>query len=118
MGVRAKQSSPSPSLSPSLSSDGLVAFFVVACAWTWLLAVPAALAWMHHAAPSPAAMSCAGLSAFGPLLAALVMAAPRRQLGAVFGRWKTNPLWIVAALFTPMAIHLVAGVVATIAGSP
>jgi membrane protease YdiL (CAAX protease family) len=82
-------------------------FFVLACAITWVLAIPAALAWTKHLAPPPYAIACAGLSAFGPLIAAIVVAAPRRELGKVFGRWRTNPLWILAAFFAPAAIHLV-----------
>jgi membrane protease YdiL (CAAX protease family) len=88
--------------------DGLLLFFAVACGWTWLLAAPAAWAWMHHAAPPPVAVACAGLSAFGPLVAALLVAATQRRLGDVFRRWRANPLWLVAALLAPMAIHLVA----------
>jgi membrane protease YdiL (CAAX protease family) len=87
---------------------GLPAFFVFACGITWVLAVPAALAWMRHAAPPPYAVACAGLSAFGPLLAALVVAGRRRELGQVFGRWRTNPAWIVMAFATPLAVHAVA----------
>ena len=49
-------------------------FFAPACAITWVLAAPAALAWMQHQAPPPFALACAGLSAFGPLLAALAIA--------------------------------------------
>jgi membrane protease YdiL (CAAX protease family) len=70
--------------------------------------MPAALAWIHHATPAPHAVACAGLSAFGPLFAALATAGPRGQLGEVFGRWKANPVWIIAALFAPMVVHLMA----------
>jgi membrane protease YdiL (CAAX protease family) len=91
-----------------IRGDGIPAFFTVACLATWVLATPVALAWMHHAAPMPAAVACAGLSAFGPLLAALAIAGPRGELGRVFGRWRANPAWVVAALFAPMTVHLVA----------
>jgi membrane protease YdiL (CAAX protease family) len=90
------------------SNDGLPGFFGIACGLTWLLAAPLALSWMNRAAPPPYAVACAGRSAFGPLVAARAIAGPRKQLGDVFGRWRTNPLWVVLALFAPMAIHVVA----------
>ncbi len=93
---------------PETGGDGTYGFFALAWAWTWLLAAPAARAWMQHRAPPPSAIACAGLSAFGPLLAALAVAGPRRQLREVFGRWRTNPAWIVMALFTPAAVHALA----------
>jgi membrane protease YdiL (CAAX protease family) len=91
-------------------------YFGLACAITWLLAVPAALAWRRHEAPPPYAVACAGLSAFGPMLAALAVAGPRRQLGEVFGRWRTNPAWIVLGLFAPATVHAVATALYTAAG--
>jgi membrane protease YdiL (CAAX protease family) len=63
---------------------------------------------MQHEAPPPYAVACAGLSAFGPLFAALLVAGPRRQLRDVFGRWRTHPAWIVVGLATPAVLHLVA----------
>lgn len=89
-------------------ADGAYGFFALAYAITWLLAAPTALAWMRHATPPPYALACAGLSAFGPLLAALAVAGPRGQLRDVFGRWRTNPGWIVLALFAPLAVHALA----------
>jgi len=83
-------------------------FFSVACALTWLLGLPTAVAWMRHDAPSPLAVACAGLSAFGPLLAALVFVVPERRLGALFGRFRTNPGWVALALAAPFVIHLMA----------
>ena len=92
------------------------AFFTLACAATWLLAAPAARAWLNHQAPSPPAVAGAGLSAFGPLLAAVVVAARRGQLGAVFGRWRTSVGWVALALFGPATIHLAATVLDALAG--
>lgn len=86
----------------------LFAFFALACGLTWVLAAPVSLAWMRHLAPSPSAMACAGLSAFGPLVAALLIAGRQKQLRNVFGHWQSNPAWIVLALFTPMMIHVIA----------
>ncbi len=97
---------------PATGSTG--PFFALSCAVTWVFATPAALAWMRHEAPSPGAVACAGMSAVGPTLAAFVMAASaakgakRRELGAVFGRWRTRLAWIALALFAPAAVHLAA----------
>jgi membrane protease YdiL (CAAX protease family) len=79
-------------------------FLAIAYATTWLLAMPTALAWMRHEVPPPYALACAGLSAFGPSFAALVVG--RRK--DVSYRWRTSPLWVAIALATPAAIHLVA----------
>lgn len=94
--------------SKPVPNGGVFAYFALADAITWLLAVPAALAWMHRRLPPPYAVACAGLSAFGPLLAALAIAGPRRELGRVFGRWRTHPGWVVLALAAPWAVHAVA----------
>lgn len=101
------------------ASDGVALYFALACGITWLLAVPTATAWMGHKTPAPWAVACEGLSAFGPLFAALLVAGPRRQLRDVFGRWRTNPLWIALALLAPVTLHLVAtAVYAVFAGPP
>jgi membrane protease YdiL (CAAX protease family) len=88
--------------------DGLYAYAALACGLTWALAFPTALAWRHHAAPSPAAIASEGLSAFGPLLAVLAVAGPRHRLRAVFGRWRTNPMWLALALVAAPAVHTAA----------
>ncbi len=88
--------------------DGAYEYFVLACAITWLFAVPAAEAWMRGEPAPPYAVACAGLSAFGPLFATLAVAAPRRQLRQVFGRWRTRPGWVALAIVTPFAIHTLA----------
>lgn len=89
-------------------ADGAYAFFALACGITWLLGLPLTLAWVRRVEAPPYALGLAGLSAFGPTLAAVVIAAPRRELGEVFGRWRTSPVWIVVGLLTPIALHLVA----------
>ena len=89
-------------------SDGAFGYFALACAITWLLAIPAARAWMRHEPPPPFAVACAGLSAFGPLLSVLAVAGPRRQLRDVFGRWRTNPAWVALALVSAPVVHAVA----------
>jgi membrane protease YdiL (CAAX protease family) len=70
--------------------------------------MPAAMAWMRREAPPPFAVACAGLSAFGPLLAVLAVAGRRGQLRDAFGRWRTNPAWVALALCAPLAVHAVA----------
>jgi membrane protease YdiL (CAAX protease family) len=89
-------------------SDGTFGYVALACGLTWGFATPAARAWMQHQAPSPFAVACAGLSAFGPLFAALAIAGSRKQLRGVFGRWRTNPAWVVGALFAPLVLHSLA----------
>jgi membrane protease YdiL (CAAX protease family) len=93
---------------PARPASDLYLFFALACGLTWLLAIPAAQAWMRHQAPPPYAIACAGLSAFGPLMAALIVAGRRKQLGGVFGRWRAHPAWILLALFTPFLVHVLA----------
>ena len=100
-------------------ADGAYAYLALACAITWALDLPLALAWRRHLTPAPYAVALAGLGALGPTLAAFAIAAPRRELGQVFGRWRTNPLWIIAALLTAPALHLVATLAeVTLGGQP
>jgi CAAX protease family protein len=89
-------------------TDGVYLYFALACAITWTMAWPAALAWMHHQSPGPLAVAGAGLSAFGPLLAALAVAGRQRQLRQLFGRWRTRPAWVLLALLAAPLVHLVA----------
>lgn len=100
-------------------NSGVFAYFAGACSFTWLLAAPLALAWMRHVDPPPYALACAGLSAFGPLVAALAIAGRQKRLADVFGRWRANPAWVVLALFAPMAIHVMAAALSVaIGGQP
>jgi membrane protease YdiL (CAAX protease family) len=94
-------------------------FFVLACAFTWLMDLSLVTAWMRQT-PVPAyALMLAGLGAFGPTLAAAVVAGRRGELGAVFGRWRTHPAWLVVGLLTPMALHLPATLLEVgLGGSP
>ncbi|HEX7670369.1 MAG TPA: CPBP family intramembrane glutamic endopeptidase, partial [Polyangiaceae bacterium] len=96
-----------------------LAFFVLAWGITWTFAMPAASAWMRREAPGPLAVACAGLSAFGPLLAAVALSLGRTPLGDVFGRWRAAPGWIVLSLAAPFLIHAVStGVYAALGGHP
>jgi len=93
-------------------------YFALACATTWLLALPVASAWMRHAVPPPYAIACAGLSAFGPLFATLAVTT-RLERRDVFGRWKANPPWVLLSLFACAAIHLTATLLfALLGGQP
>jgi len=83
-------------------------FFVLACAITWLLDLPLALSWWSQTPPPAYAMTMVGLGALGPTLAALIVAAPRRELRDGFGRWRTRPTWVVLGLLLPPAVQLLA----------
>ncbi len=88
----------------------MIAFFSLACGLTWLLALPLTYSWIQQTVPPAYAMPMAGLSAFGPTLAAVAIAWPRGELRSVFARWRAPLVWVVLGLFTPMALHLVANV--------
>ena len=88
--------------------DGTVAYCVLACLITWALAAPADLCFLARVPLPPLLLAAAGLSAFGPLIAALLTAAPRGQVRAMFRPWSTPPIWIVLALLAPLATHLAA----------
>jgi uncharacterized protein len=84
------------------------AYFALACAITWLLDLPYVLAMVRHVAPPPYALPLTGLGAFGPTLAALAIAARRRELRDVFGRWRTHPIWILVGLGLLFPLHIAA----------
>lgn len=89
-------------------TGGVTGFTVLACALTWGLTVPVALAWTRHEPPSPFAIATVGLSAFGPLIAALIFAARRGALRETFGRWRTRLGWVALALVAAPTLHMVA----------
>jgi uncharacterized protein len=91
---------------PEAGRNDAYLFFALACGITWVLDLPLVLAWATNAAPPPYAMPMVGLGACGPTLAAFAIAARRHQLRGVFGRWRTNPIWIVVGLLVPLAVHL------------
>ncbi|MBL4685577.1 MAG: CPBP family intramembrane metalloprotease [Nannocystaceae bacterium] len=99
-------------------TGGLLAFFTLSCAITWACALPTALAFARHEVPGPTALSLAGLSAFGPMLAAVFVAARHRQVGAMFRPWRGRWRWVVIALFTPMALQLTGKLLAAALGWP
>lgn len=92
--------------SSSIARRDVYSFFLLACAITWTLDFPLALAWARNVAPPGYAMPMVGLGAFGPTLAAFVLAARRGDLRSVFGKWRTNPAWIVGGLLLPLAVQL------------
>jgi membrane protease YdiL (CAAX protease family) len=81
-------------------------FFALACGITWVLDLPLALAWATHGVPPAYAMPMVGVGAWGPTLAAFVIAAWRRELRPVFGRWRTNPIYVLVGLLIPLAVQL------------
>jgi uncharacterized protein len=91
-----------------MQSTRTASFFALACGITWALALPAVLAWVRHEEPPSWAIPLVGLSAFGPSIAAVIVASRRGELRSVFRPWRTSPIWIVIALFLPMAIQIVA----------
>ncbi|MGA3122414.1 MAG: CPBP family intramembrane glutamic endopeptidase [Polyangiaceae bacterium] len=91
--------------------NDVYAFFGLACGITWALDLPLALAWATNTTPPPYAMPMVGLGALGPSLAAFVLAARRGALHDVFGRWRTQPIWMVLGLLLPTALHFPATVI-------
>jgi CAAX protease family protein len=104
---------------PAHRRGDVYVFLVLACLVTWALDVPMARAMLAGREPGPTALALAGLGAFGPTLAALLVAGRRRELGDVFGRWRTRPIWILVALGTMPALHLPATLIeVALGGSP
>jgi membrane protease YdiL (CAAX protease family) len=86
-------------------------FFALACGITWTLDFPYWWAAIRHQEPPAYALPMTGLGALGPTIAAFIVGVWQRQLGSIFGRWRTNPLWIVAALFAAMTAHSIANLI-------
>lgn len=98
------------------SDRGAYGFLALACALTWALDMPIASAFLRGEAPSPGALAMAGLSAFGPTLAALAVGWRRKELGEVFGRWRTSPAWIFAGLLVLPVLHVPATLLEVLLG--
>jgi len=98
--------SDSTPLSAELKPGDVYWYFALACGITWSLDLPVALAWGRHLEPPSYALPLTGLGALGPTLAALLVAGRRHALRSVFGRWRTQPAWILIALLIPLALHL------------
>jgi membrane protease YdiL (CAAX protease family) len=105
--------------STSSSQSGrndVYAFFALACGITWALDACLDVAWASHAEPPPYALPLVGLGAWGPTMAACIVAARRRQVRGVFGPWRTNPMWILVAPFVPLAVQLVPTLIEVLLG--
>ena len=87
-------------------AGGSLAYCLLACSITWFFAGPAAWAFSQHAAVTPLALAGAGLSAFGPLIAALLMARSSGGAASIFKPFRAPPAWVAFALFAPMLTHL------------
>ncbi len=84
----------------------VVAFFGLAFAITWGLQAPA----MFSAHPERW-MALVGLGAFGPMFAAMIVAAFDGGIGALLRpmkTWRVSPLWYLVALLVPGALFVVA----------
>lgn len=94
-------------------------YFLLSWVITWVCALPTAIAWMQHAAPSPLAVAGAGLSAFGPLLAALTFASRSGNASRIFKPFRADPALILLALAAPFIIHTTAtGLYVALGGHP
>lgn len=95
-------------------------FFLLACAITWATNLPWMLACLSHNKPPPYALPLIGLGAWGPSLAALVIAVRRGVMRDVFGHWKTQPRWVLLALcVSPILLHLPATLIeVALGGTP
>jgi membrane protease YdiL (CAAX protease family) len=96
---------------PRASEGGARGAYVVlalSCFITWQLSAPMALVtWSGETAPA-LVLAFAGLSAFGPTLAALAVGGMRRELPEIFGRWRTRWTWVALGLLAMPLLHLIA----------
>lgn len=90
-------------------------FFALACGLTWALSAPAALTFIQAQPLSPAVMAMAGLSAWGPTLAAVAVAGSGHRRG-VFRPFLAHPGWVLLALLTPLLLHLPATLLEVLLG--
>jgi membrane protease YdiL (CAAX protease family) len=101
---------------PSRRNNDVYLFFVLACGVTWALDTRLDLAWATSSEPPAYALGLVGLGAWGPTIAASILAARRHQLRSMFGPWQTNPVWILVAPFVPLAVQLVATLIEVLLG--
>jgi membrane protease YdiL (CAAX protease family) len=102
---------------PQKAASSLWLYYALACAISWSSAWPAASAWLQHEQPAAGAVAWAGVSALGPLIAAFALALPGKQLGAVFGRWRTPLVWPALALLVPLALRVAAAALTALFGA-
>jgi membrane protease YdiL (CAAX protease family) len=89
-------------------------YFALACALTWGLAAPAVITANSGKPISPFTGALAGLSAFGPLLAAVLMS--HWQVRSLFSPFRLDSLWVPLALAVPLAARTLAVWVALLFG--
>lgn len=95
-------------LSPAPDKLDIHRFFALAFAITWLFDTPWVLACLRNEAPPPYALSLTGLGAFGPAIAAIIVAASRRQARSLFARRRPSPVWLLVGLALPFPLHIAA----------
>jgi membrane protease YdiL (CAAX protease family) len=104
-----------------LKQHPLVAFFILANAISWAVAVPliaSAQGWLKT--PVPFALHY--LTAYGPMLAAILvtwLTESDKGLRDLFGRmtkWRVGPGWAIVAVLSPFALFAVSAVIAWIMG--
>jgi len=100
-------------------------YFAAAFGLTWLCQLPALLATCGLVAgPSARYLPLSGLGAFGPLLAAVLLARGEPERGGVRGlfrpltAWRVHPAWYLVALLGPGALFVAGKAVYTLLGGP
>jgi len=104
---------PSLPVSKSRPLANVWFFYALACLLTWALALPATLAFLEGRAPSGLAVAGAGLSALGPLMAAVIASIRDRSTREVF-RVRTAAPWLrltLVALCIPLLLRAAAAAV-------
>lgn len=103
-----------------MMTRGPALFFALALGLTWLTQLPALLAtYGVIAGPAGRYLPLSGLGAFGPLVAAVLVARADggvRALFAPLGRWRVHPAWYAVALLGPGALFVAGKAVFTLAG--
>jgi membrane protease YdiL (CAAX protease family) len=95
--------------------SSLVVYFVLAYALSWCAFIPVALTAQGVLDGVPEALHVAG--AFGPLLAAFIVTGVTaggtglRELLGRMARWRIGLGWLLVALFSPVALYLVAALI-------
>lgn len=99
-------------------TDGLVAFLVLACLWTFSLDATLVGCWLTGRTPPEWSMLLAGFGAFGPTVAGVAVSWRAGRVREMFRPWATNPGWVALALFTPLLLRLPATALDALLGHP
>ncbi len=103
---------------PHSRSRSLIAYFVLAYAFSWAIGIPLALSAQGITGPTLPLWSHY-LAAYGPLLAALIVtwrferAMGLGELAARIVRWRVHPIWWIVAI-SPLIIGLVVALIMNI----